>query len=356
MRTPPWAALLLFLPLIGRAKGGTGGILGTGNDSAYALRHNYTDPREYSVIVLKHFGSRRRAATFYDSADGGTCSAETDETFSNACANLMSNETECFGCMSCEDETCMDNITGCSDLLYASFYECCLDCDNLDTIYVVLIITGLALALLSAAGICYFVTTQNQKVKARVAQAPKETYPRMSMERARMKASARILRTPVDVELVGTFRGAGVTTDNAVRYSLTINPDGLVTGTGSRPVRPSGMDLQITGKVQMDREGPGEIRWQEVSGLPTNAAEICGDLMLRGPEAQLRATFSHFDGRDGSLQASGNWTVRPAPAEAFPFQPIVTGEAVGQPMPPSPTRPVPSARRVNPAQQAKYAY
>lgn len=41
------------------------------------------------------------------------------------------------------------------------------------------------------AGICYFVTTQNQKVKARVAQAPKETYPRMSMERARMKASAR---------------------------------------------------------------------------------------------------------------------------------------------------------------------
>eukprot|EP00913_Durusdinium_trenchii_P027731 g26004.t1 len=56
------------------------------------------------------------------------------------------------------------------------------------------------------------------------------------------------------------------------------------------------MDLQITGKVQMDREGPGEIRWQEVSGLPTNAAEICGDLMLRGPEAQLRATFSHFDG------------------------------------------------------------
>ena len=41
------------------------------------------------------------------------------------------------------------------------------------------------------------------------------------------------------------------------RYSLTINPDGLVTGTGSRPVRPSGMDLQITGKVQMDREGPG---------------------------------------------------------------------------------------------------
>ena len=29
-----------------------------------------------------------------------------------------------------------NNWTTAQDLLYASFYECCLDCDNLDTIYV----------------------------------------------------------------------------------------------------------------------------------------------------------------------------------------------------------------------------
>eukprot|EP00931_Biecheleriopsis_adriatica_P031202 TRINITY_DN18324_c0_g2_i1.p1 TRINITY_DN18324_c0_g2~~TRINITY_DN18324_c0_g2_i1.p1 ORF type:complete len:210 (-),score=21.77 TRINITY_DN18324_c0_g2_i1:129-758(-) len=127
--TLSWLCIDLVLSKGGKLGGGGSGRGGPSRQDRSHLQAN-ENARAFGVVIMSLGGTRRRYGTYEDAADNSKCTMESIETVHSTCSNVMTNESLCYDCMTCEDAECMNSIFHCAYFLSAIFSECCEEnCD-----------------------------------------------------------------------------------------------------------------------------------------------------------------------------------------------------------------------------------
>jgi len=314
--------------------------------------------------IWLHSGTRRRYGSYRQ--EDGNCEYEPESVVEQACyqhiaqgasdfnssvntqyasidCSFSNTAACCHKCGTCEDEYCMDSISGCADFQSAIVKQCTEQDGGVDTgLFVVLIILGLCLCGCCVACIWGHVSSssEDEEGKSSVNRFGDVITTGSILQEFHSKMHAFVGNhqgLPEQLTLTGQYnerRGNGEEESGTCSYAVYFSQNGNLTG--------SGLDEQdkvfIEGKLDVNT---GDVVWKENTGDGESTSVMWGLCAVEGDKLDLRLSFkSDYLGTEGEMQLSGQlqgfesnvrkglWSEGDARGPSA-YKPVVVGTIVG---------------------------